>query len=297
MKKKKKILVIGLPFLTLSIAGAVTSTVAWYTANRINRISSQSITAINPESGTNMILESGQGTTVDSTDNHRVVISDLRDGSVDVENEKVFASILGDSDDVVGYRNIGNNYSAGNGIFYAATFTGKFHLEEEMTTLNSLHFISESSSCTFTSYNSGTSTYEIRNALRIGMRSSAGEWFVWAPYIAKSSTNPVTYVDAAVASGGELDDGEATLSNDNLIKTSSPIAHVDTNDVMQPGYQNNVEYLGLVPSLHEQGQPQSYLTVTFYVWFEGTDSNCDNSAYGLDLTFSANLTFKTYRIA
>lgn len=300
--KKKKLLFISLPITLLSVAGVITGTAAWFTASNIKAISNQSIAAINPETGNTMSLEAGQGTAIDTTATHTIIVSSLRDGSIDVENDNVYrANIDEEEQKAIGFEAVpDDDYSAGvvgsTTIYYAAYFTAKFHLADETTYLNTLHFVSQGSSCTFDSYNPGASTHEIRKALRVGMKSEKGEWFVWAPYIASDSAEAVTYVNGEASTEAQMSSHTISLTDGvNLIKTSAAINGAnEENNTIYSQYANNVEYLGPVPS--KSSGTQDTLDVRIYIWFEGTDDDCDNNAYGLDLTFRANLQFKSYTV-
>ena len=110
--KKSRIILPALGVLILSSAAAVTGTVAWFTASRIASISASAITAYNPESGLKVTLANVNsaaldgasiGTAVGAGDTAATVThSNIRDGSVDLANGRVYGSNLGEDGELDG---------------------------------------------------------------------------------------------------------------------------------------------------------------------------------------------------
>lgn len=294
--KKSKIIVPALGIMCLSTAAAVTGTVAWFTAARVKSFSMSGITAVNPESGLTLALTNVNNTVISGEDpSLNVAHAALRDGSVDVENGKVYGSVLADDGNLAAFKDVtsvaktnpaaNNNYYAGNvkvngvntDIFYATEFTADFGLTRDGGYVYNLFFDPVNSSVSAPT--DGTKSSVLRG-LRIGMKAGS-EWFVWAPLTKDAS---VKYVN-----GTSKDSNVQTLTATNLIKGAGTALPSD-EIVADATATARVEYLG-------KPTEATPLTVTIYTWFEGTDSAVVNEAAELETAFSASLSFKMIRNA
>ena len=285
--KKSKVIIPAMGILCLSTAAAVTGTVAWFTASRVKSLSMQNIKVYNPESSLVMNVVAGANTTVDSsTDTPVVTHSPLRDASVDMSSQTVWASSLNDDGEVAGFRSVASPYAAGTvdttDIFYATTFQVKFNLNASSGYTYQLFFDSVTSLTNTTAYTAGTN--DVLSGLRIGIKTPSS-YVVWAPRTVDSGVKKITAVDTAAAG----------VAESRAIIGSLALPSV-TDDILDSGYNSNLGYIGQVPFKVTSGE-QTTLDITVYTWFEGTDSKVIPDAKGIETAFSAGMTFKMLRSA
>ncbi len=261
--KKSKIIVPALGILAFSTAAAVTGTVAWFTANRSVTVSNTAITAYNPESGLKVVLSSAKGATIsESTGSGSTAAAVehglLRDASVDFATANapvVYRSVLNDAGAVSGFSAVTAAAEAGtaagnNGAttpvsyYWCSIYTATFSLESAGSSQTYELFYDN----TKLSANAGSSTGNIKNALRIGIYISKSSHQVITPFEAASTTS--TYVKAE-AFGGE------------------PAAPVTGNYSTLGSEATGTWKMG---ELTGAGTVEAKI----YTWFEGTDAACNN---------------------
>lgn len=285
--KKSKVIIPAMGILCLSTAAAVTGTVAWFTASRVKSLAMQNIKVYNPESSLVMNVTAGVNTTVDDSGETPIVShSPLRDASVDMSAETVWASTLNDDGEVAAFRSVASPYSAGTvdstAIFYATTFDVSFNLNATSGYTYELFFDSVTSLTNTTALTVGTN--DVLSGLRIGIKT-ASSYVVWAPRTVDASVKKITAANTAAAGVAE--------SRAIIGSTALPAV---TNDILDSGYNTNLGYIGQVPFKVTSGT-QTTLDITVYTWFEGTDSKVIPDAKGIETAFSAGMTFKMLRSA
>lgn len=231
--KKSKILAPALAVLTFSTAAAVTGTVAWYFAQRAVSIKA-TVTSFNPEAGLKVTLTEGvgtkqinkaEGTGVESPTNADIVHELIRDGSMDLSSETVYAGIRNrqgnaltefkaiDAVSEEAKLKAGQTGEATPRDYYYAT---KFSAEFELTVKDSgtQYALYYDNSLLSVTGNSG-----VQESLRIGVVVTSGdadgEYFVVAPFRSEAPTNvdnPATTTVDESANPGLLYVQSETLS-------------------------------------------------------------------------------------
>ncbi len=284
--KKSKIIVPAMGILCLSMAAAVTGTVAWFTASRVKSLTMSNIKVYNPESSLVMNVSSIVNTTVDSSGEVPVVThSPLRDASVNLASTPaVWGTNLADDGSVDSFRSIASPYAAGTidtiDIFYATSFKVSFNLNATSGYNYELFFDSAASLNSVTALSTGTN--DVLSALRIGVKT-ASSYFVWAPRTVDGSIKKITAADDDAAGVAE---SRAIIGSTALPTT--------TDDILDSGYTSNMGYIGEVPFKVTSGE-QTTLDITVFTWFEGTDSKCIQDSKGIETAFAAGMTFKMFR--
>lgn len=284
--KKSKIIVPAMGILCLSMAAAVTGTVAWFTASRVKSLTMSNIKVYNPESSLVMNVSSIVNTTVDSSGEVPVVThSPLRDASVNLASTPaVWGTNLADDGSVDSFRSIASPYAAGTidtiDIFYATSFKVSFNLNATSGYNYELFFDSATSLNSVTALSAGTN--DVLSALRIGVKTSSS-YFVWAPRTVDASLKKITAAD----------DDAAGVAESRAIIGSAALP-TTTDDILDAGYTSNMGYIGEVPFKVTSGE-QTTLDITVFTWFEGTDSKCIQDSKGIETAFAAGMTFKMFR--
>ncbi len=284
--KKSKIIVPAMGILCLSMAAAVTGTVAWFTASRVKSLTMSNIKVYNPESSLVMNVSSIVNTTVDSSGEVPVVThSPLRDASVNLASTPaVWGTNLADDGSVDSFRSIASPYAAGTidtiDIFYATSFKVSFNLNATSGYNYELFFDSVTSLNSVTALSAGTN--DVLSALRIGVKTSSS-YFVWAPRTVDASLKKITAAD----------DDAAGVAESRAIIGSAALP-TTTDDILDAGYTSNMGYIGEVPFKVTSGE-QTTLDITVFTWFEGTDSKCIQDSKGIETAFAAGMTFKMFR--
>lgn len=311
--KKSKILVPALAVLTFSTAAAVTGTVAWYFAQRAVSVKA-TVTSFNPEAGLKVTLTAGVGNTVPTgksvsgnTATPAEIVHDLiRDGSVDLATENVYAGIRNrKGDQLTGFEEIAKadhatKLKAGStadatpkDYYYATKYTAKFELTKKDSDVKYALYYDNS----LLEVGSGTST--IQEALRIGFVMSDGSYFVVAPYrngVAHLDDDPLTtdvnesetavgiqYVKntSFAAARGDYDaDGKVIYGYTTTITepTTGTYAAAVSGTPVENLVDGENQPLITVPQTHNniKGfmgdiEKNQEITVTVYTWFEGED--------------------------
>lgn len=284
--KKSKIIVPAMGILCLSMAAAVTGTVAWFTASRVKSLTMSNIKVYNPESSLVMNVSSIVNTTVDSSGEVPVVThSPLRDASVNLASTPaVWGTNLADDGSVDSFRSIASPYAAGTidtiDIFYATSFKVSFNLNATSGYTYELFFDSITSLTSVTALSAGTN--DVLSALRIGVKTPTS-YFVWAPRTVDGSLKKITAAN----------DDPAGVAESRAIIGSTALP-TTTDDVLDSGYTSNMGYIGEVPFKVTSGS-QTTLDISVFTWFEGTDSKCIQDSKGIETAFAAGMTFKMFR--
>lgn len=278
--KKSKIIVPALAVLCLSTAAAVSGTVAWFSAARTAKIGVTS-TVINPE-GTLDVQIAGKvactatGTTVAMDDDAL-----LRDASVDVASNPTtftaYRAILGSSETPTGYAAVshplgstsdeGDEYeitvnSATKTVYYYAMFQADFSVKGAAATNNYHVFFDATNSV------SSTSTDKVQNGYRVAMFSDVKtKSCVWAP----KAVGAVNYVKGTAGTAESI--GTYTKAESNV-----------SNNVTEDVAKADAKFLGTIAG-------NTKLTVTFVIWYEGTDQNVITGANGLEYLAMSQATY------
>ena len=315
--KKSKIIVPALGILCLSTAAAVTGTVAWFTASRLQTIGMEKITVVNPETGLTVNLKNAAACTLDNTNKsvtHGLVGEDqgyLRDGSVDVENDKLYKAVLDDNGSYSAYaeQTFGtadvkgfNNHK----VYHATKFVMSFSaLNNDPTNVNNCLFFSPNLSSAVMNPADGdiaAATDDAYTSLRIGMKSSDGEWFVWAPFYKSTigsgegqTANPLSYINGTVKGTNEQE-LDATNSITGNATVASAGVESDLNDgngaLVKATAEGLVYYLGVLPADPNATSGATTLDINVYTWFEGTDAYCNEDFWTkLQSGVTASLSF------
>lgn len=307
--KKSRIIAPALAVLTLSTAAAVTGTVAWYFAQSKVSIASSAVTSFNPEPGLKVSLTAGTGTTVGtaSTTNTTTPASVshelMRDASVDVENEKVYAangtrSTVG-TPEILSYRDVTANlkdgtYTEGStakDYYFATTYTAKFELTKKMGKDYALYYDNIA-----LEVGGGSAVQE---SLRIGFKAGS-EWFVIAPFRQANGgayVNGTNKTDVADYGTKVLYGVESTVTQTGNDAQGNPVFDVQTGSEVAT---NNLSTLGNTVTSAAKDAYVGYLgdlddttsvTATVYTWFEGSDAaslaaRVDNVSASTALTFT-----------
>lgn len=314
--KKSKILAPALAVLTFSTAAAVTGTVAWYFAQRAVSVKA-TVTSFNPEAGLKVTLTAGVGTKqvnkavgtgVEAPTNAEITHELIRDGSMDLASETVYAGIRNrQGNALTGFTAIdaaneaakleaGTN-GAGDKYFYATKFTAEFELTvKDAGTQYALYYDNSLLSVTG---NSG-----VQESLRVGIKTDDA-WFVVAPFRSQaaliSTDDPDTdevepdvrgmkYVkgEALDSTRGDYDAEEkilygfpTTITEDDPDTTANEYAvSVDTSSPAAENLLNGSTPLdGEVAEDAADGilgymgliKDAETITATVYTWFEGED--------------------------
>ncbi len=296
--KKSKIIAPAAAILVFSSAAAVTGTVAWFTASRVATISMQSITAINPVTGLDVIAtaNSNFGTSGGNTEkaqNSSITHSNLRDASVDVANAAVYKGILDSTGEAVSSFEAVSTTSYLYGtyntkaLYYATKFNASFSSADTAEDLLVVvDFKSSTASFEFTE--SDAITAKIKKALRIGIMGESSNFVVWAPF-ADTGAN-LTYVNGTALSNTATyaDANKYIGSNAEEASLLTAASYVSTG--IAPA-TNAAAYLGEL----SKNTPTDKVDTIIYTWFEGTDPNCVNGAEGIAETFVASLSFKAVK--
>ena len=267
--KKSKIIVPALGILAFSTAAAVTGTVAWFTANRLVTVNATAITAYNPEAGLKVTLSGHKGcvagaSSVGTGDTAASVThNQLRDASVDLENTKVWRSILNDDGSAVSsYGDVtaaategtaaGSYTGEGTTYYYwCSIYTAKFELVQQSTSeVYNLKYDNTKLVAT------NTGSLAIAPALRIGIVLSDGSFKVITPFKAAGANS---YVNSATTATGSY---AGCLGSDK---------------------SGNFAMGTLTGS--------GYVEATIYTWFEGTDATCINANVNIAQSVSVGLKF------
>lgn len=295
--KKSRILAPALAVLSLSTAAAVTGTVAWYFAQSKVTIHSSAVTSFNPEPGLKVTLAADTGTTVSqavsttSADPAEVSHDLMRDGSVDLENEKFYVAELDRSSTTAnpvidGYREIAKadlqdgtykvDATHSYPYYFATIYTAEFELTKKLGKDYALYYDNASLAV------AGSSS--VQECLRIGIRVDAtGDYFVIAPF---RKANAGAYVNGtAVANVGDygakvlygyetqLEAVEDPSTHEITGYNASVTGNVTTNNL--DGLKNVVDdadkdsYVGYLGVLNDDDK----IAVTVYTWFEGSDAH------------------------
>lgn len=325
--KKSKILAPALALTIFSTAAAVTGTVAWYFAQRAVSIKS-TVTSFNPEAGLKVTLTPGVGTIdlsdnvgtgVDSESRAEIAHELIRDGSVDLENETVYAGIRNrQGNALTGFSAIANDAgllagktASDKNYYYATKFTAEFELTKK------------DDNATYALYYDNsllqvTSGSKVQESLRIGVVTTAG-YFVIAPFrnevphlVDDPNTNEdesqltgLKYVagEALATARGDYDaDGKAlygfatTITPDDPATTEVNEYAVTVGNTVGTDNLNGLEgevasasAAGILGYMGQMTKAQT-ITATIYTWFEGEDpanlaANVDDQQVATSLGF------------
>lgn len=315
--KKSKILAPALAVLTFSTAAAVTGTVAWYFAQRAVSVKA-TVTSFNPEAGLKVTLTAGVGTKevtkptgtgVEAPTNAEIVHELIRDGSVSLGNEKVYAGIRNrQGNALTGFEEIdgaaateadllAGKTASNQKYFYATKFTAKFELtKQDSNTQYALYYDNS-----LLTVNSGSLVQE---SLRIGIKT-ADSWFVIAPFRSEAAvlstddpstpdvTEP-TVTGMPYIKGTSLDDAKGDYDAENKILYGYQTQIIeDDPDTDENEYavsvvdaapaenlvNGNTPLAGEVDADDAAGilgymgliKKAENITATVYTWFEGED--------------------------
>ena len=294
--KKSKIIAPAAAILVFSSAAAVTGTVAWFTASRIANFGIESITAVNPEAGLKVTLENiNTSASVDNTeDAQKATLQQLRDGSVNLADGKVYRGIPKDNgaqpdsyEEVVSPWKYASQVNTKD-VYYASAFLAKFKLSSAAAENYSLFFDANVSTAAITSGTSATS-YQVEKALRIGLKTSTG-FVAWAPFMTSLNTTAPAKNDTFVSGTATL--GNFTASNLNVGNATAATSTLTDETMTTSAAQGlTTAYLGVV---NKDGTTTTDVTV--YTWFEGTDPNCITGAENIGKTIAASLHFKAIKV-
>jgi len=311
--KKSKLLIPAVAFLTVSIAAAATSTVAWFTANtRVNGTANSIIAASSDGSlyiDSSYLADQGCGAARDyqadyntlvsgiTTTAEAITISNLRDASFDIATGNasyINKTSTGALDTTYSGATAAKDPSSS--YYFYASFKYKFVVKT--TDVNQRYdiYLNDTSVLTL----GGTYANNIDSALRIGMVTGTKR-NVWAPHynidttVVTTNTNTDTafkYVQNDGSTRGVANYEYATASTGNKLayKTINNIASFDG----VPAYATQSNYLGRISSYDANNF--GTLETTFYIWFEGEDYFCANGNLQTTAqTFSLALSFNSIK--
>lgn len=331
--KKSKILAPAIAVLTFSTAAAVTGTVAWYFAQRAVSVKA-TVTSFNPEAGLKVTLTAGVGNTVTSGKEvstnasapAEIVHELIRDGSVDLATENVYAGIRNRrGDQLTGFEQIAKanhatKLKAGStgeatprDYYYATKYTAEFELTKKDSDVKYALFYDNSL------LGKGSLSSTIQESLRIGFVMSDGSYFVVAPYRSEAAhldddpstidvdesetVDGIKYVvstDKAADRGDYDHDGKVIYGYTTTITepTTGTYVAATSGTPAENLVDGSSNPLVTVPATHNtiKGfmgdiEKAEKITVTVYTWFEGEDPHnlakyVDDAALETSLGFS-----------
>ena len=310
--KKSRLLAPALALTIFSTAAAVTGTVAWYFAQRSVSVKT-TVTSFNPEAGLKVTLTEGVGTnigTASSTNTNApatVAHELIRDGSVDLANEKAYGAIKNrKGDQIIEFKEIDakNNEDellAGTNAqdkeyYYATKYSAKFELTQKNSGTQYALFYDNSL------LGKGSQSSLIQESLRIGIVLE-NDYFVIAPFRSAAPADGLKYVvntdpaeDRAVYGDKVIYGFETTITESGnpatySITTGTTKAENLVDESNQPLDGTIPEarltltkgYMGKIKNAEE-------INVTVYTWFEGEDPHSD-SKYVDDKAIETTLGF------
>lgn len=263
--KKTKIIIPALAALCLGAVASVSGTLAWFSASKSKSVSVDNVAVINTQGSLKAEFGAGKNTTVASSG--ALQLADgwkLRDASAQLAQSATEAYTVWEAlnvDETTGtssqFQSVNSDliYNSTKKIGYAATFSVKFYIEGQDTTLYDIVFDAANSSTTITD----TSKSAIYGAYRIALYN-ADHLMVWND---KGTGTTFSYVNSAsTATGSYTRTTEAyTLGSINCKDSgSTPI---------------ELQFFGMI-------------------WFEGTDASCVTSNLAEGVSSAATTELKFY---
>ena len=306
--KKSKIIVPALGILCLSTAAAVTGTVAWFTASRVQNISMSNITLVNPETGLNVTLSNIGGTYINgnavthaNTTNVAANQGYLRDGSVDLTQSSpvVYKAILDDNGNVASHAAVTatefkdtKKYNEKD-LYFATAFKMSFKAQNTESGADNCLFFSMNLSSVTTDWSDAA-----KSSLRIGLKS-ASKYVVWAPFYNPdaSSANPnaLTFVNGTAANAHGSFELNTNAFSGNTTGTDVEAAWSDAANYLDKatyGVSAYIFNLGVLPA-----DGAIALDVSVYTWFEGTDKFCNENNWATATEIQSQLSFVSRKVA
>ena len=311
--KKSKILAPALALTIFSTAAAVTGTVAWYFAQRAVSVKA-TVTSFNPEAGLKVTLTQGVGTTVETETSTNpsapatVVHELIRDGSVDLANQKAYGAIKNrQGDQIIEFKEIDavnheDELLAGKNAddedyYYATKYTAKFELTQKKSGTQYALFYDNSM------LGHGTQASLIQESLRIGIVMDS-DYFVIAPFRNAAPTGGLKYVNSTNKSAAKGDYGEKVIYGyqTTITQSGDPVTYTVETSTTAPAEnlvdENGDELEGTIPEARltlTKGymgkiKNDEEIEITVYTWFEGEDPHSD-SKYVDDKAIETTLGF------
>ena len=256
--KKLRVILPAILTLAVSTSAAVTGTVAWFTATRLQTITMNNLTAVNPEAGLNVTLTAVAGVTVAG---NTVTHKNMRDASVALANNAATvyrAKLNSQGTAPAGYEVVASTYQTPiTDLYYATAYDAKFSLAIT-TTSNKYELFLDYKNCSFTDV---ATKNDISPAFRIGYYTGT-KFVVMAPFAEEATA--ITYVDSTSTANGSYSSALKKVS-----EYTDPIAGLD--QITNTTAAAELTHIGTL-----EGETQ--LTIHVFTWFEGTDEACVNAS-------------------
>lgn len=273
MKNKKfnksKVIVPALAVIALTTTASVTSTVAWFTANRAVSATAAQFQATNTSSSLSIALGDTKSANITAgaataTSNAVTVSGLLADASYDFT--KVYTKTLDDAGNVTGYKDVTDANDTGivvNGkkVYYYASWQWVMTLNNPDTA----HKFGLFSDAAFTAPTSGDDV-DAATGFRVALKSS-----VTTHNVVYANGETKTHITAKdVTTPGSASTGDFSTDTDTQFE------HVNATlpDAIKDYSDTDTGYLGDFTMINGSGE----ITVTCTAWFEGTDASVSNAA-------------------
>jgi len=290
--KKTKIILPAIALLAISGAASVTGTVAWFTAASRKSFELTNVVAVSTSGNLDVTFSGASGCEV-TTDGESIALKDLRDASVNLTatTPEVYTANFLDGavnsytkveDPTVKAFSTKVNKIDNVHVFYCAMFTGTFSLGGVASDSYALMFDGRKA---YSNLDSDTATVptetNVYKALRVGM-IGADKTIVYAPWAGTTATYVKGTTTADTGTYNTINITNVTTAVADAQETATTIA--DNSTLLDAGIAGGTTS-----------------AVKFYVWFEGSDSNCLSSAEGVStaeklVAKTLNLTFYAARL-
>jgi len=289
MNNSKKLLIPAVALLTISVAAAATSTIAWFASSNLANVNVSNIIAKaegNLDATFSSYTAYGAQTAATSAalpaEETGIAINALRDASLDltgtvacVEKGKSIDGALANS-----YRTIdvtADSLDEKAKTYYFAKIDFNFKISGTLDAGKDYGIFFRSEAL--------TSAVTIASAVRVGLKSNDA-YCVWAPYYSTTSnTGSTAALKFAKSTDTTTGTGSYQYSSTGTTGGDKAFSSHTVADTAKEGDSN---YLGKLNSTNNAAG----LTVSTYIWFEGEDADCvsnkiSETAITLPLNFVA----------
>lgn len=294
--KKSKIILPAVALLTISTVAAASSTVAWFSANRIVKVNTSTVSVYNPESDLKVTLGGieAAGTSVNAGGNTVNMPKYMRDGSVDAATGTVYKQ------DVVTktYEALADNTyftdtalitgeTGPQNIYRATSWEMTFSMVGAAADDYAVLIDMTNTVTNFTRNDdevSSKDTKKISESFRIAF-VAGDQVTVLAPWATEENLKYVTNN----AANGNYKDNKVTVTGKAI--TSAEIASTDKDTKLTAANG----YVGTIAKSADAAAA-SELKVTCYAWFEGEDPACVVPTEAINTKVSSILGFYAVRV-
>jgi len=286
MNKSKKLLLPAVALLTISVAAAATSTIAWFASSNLANVNVSNIIA-KTEGNLTATYQTNSNYGCVSTNAFTTLVNGLnidlnplRDASLDLNGEQVSCVERKKNVDgslATGYNKITTSFDSKDEkalTYYYARIDFYFKISSTLEAGQNYGIFFKSEEL--------TSTVSIASALRVGFRQIDHSYCVWAPYYnTTSNTGSATALKYANATTG----GSYQYSKTGLTPGDKAFS---SHTVTDASVATDSNYIGTIDSTNNAANG---LLVSAYIWFEGEDVDCVSDKISANAINNLPLTF------